>query len=83
MRPRISKLEFKKEVRPALASHGFTPIQRDKVEVAFSGSLDESGEFAGIDASELENGLEQLAKLNFSARQIKIVREELEQRLGA
>ena len=83
-RPRVSKLEFQK-VRNELAYHNFTELQRDKVEQIFRGDQEEEGDFAGVDARELENGVAWMrankSKHGFSDSQIELIETEMKKYL--
>ena len=83
-KPRISREEFKR-FRQSLVVHNFSERERDRIEEIFRGDLDESGDFSGIDAGELERGIKYLrehkSSHNFSDEQIDLVEKELRERL--
>ena len=83
-KPRITVKDFK-ELRQVLASHNFTPHQRDRVTQIFLGDMEESGEQQGIDARELADRIKWMrshkSQHGFSDGQIDLIERELEQRL--
>jgi hypothetical protein len=64
--PRVTPLEFRSKVRPALSSHGFTTHQLDQVEAAFHDNLENVPHLAswkpGVDKESLAQTMEFMRK---------------------